>query len=33
MKRIILFGLIGIIAGAQAHAGLFDSLLGKKKNQ
>jgi hypothetical protein len=31
MKKIILFGLVGIVASASAHAGLFDGLLGKKK--
>lgn len=31
MKKIILFGLATIVSVTSAHAGLFDSLLGKKK--
>lgn len=31
MKKIILFGLIGIISATSANAGLFDGLFGKKK--
>lgn len=31
MKKVILFGLATIVSVTSAHAGLFDSLLGKKK--